>query len=182
MVTGALRDAAEEVFESHQTRSAAEDVMTNLGFDVDHQFLENLESLGFVFDERIALAVRAETNAVAQAVHLIEMLLPQLVDGAEDRVALDFPERIGIFEADLQLVGLAHFVGNEIAGSKLRCAESVVDGIRDRLLFAGFGGFGDVLLGYAEREVQINPIRKPADFPFVQDGTRQEESFRAHQH
>src|SRR3989442_4401084 len=47
--------------------------VANLGFDVDHQLLENLEGLGFVFDERVALAVGAEANAVAQAVHLEEI-------------------------------------------------------------------------------------------------------------
>ena len=50
--------------------------MTNLCLNVDHQLFENLESLGFVFDERIALAVRAQPDAVPEAVHLVEMFLP----------------------------------------------------------------------------------------------------------
>src|SRR5882672_3523807 len=174
-MTGALRNAAQEILKSHQTRGAAKDVMANLGLNVDHQLLENLEGFRFVFNERIALPVRAQADTVAKTVHLIEMLLPQLVNGAQNRVALDFPERLWIFETDLQLVGIAHLVGNEITGSKLRSAETVVDGIRDRLLFAGFGGFGDVILRYAEREVEVHPIGKRADLPFVEVKFRRRE-------
>ena len=50
--------------------------MTNLGLDADHQLVKHLEGLGFVFDERIALAVRAQTDARPQAVHAVEVLLP----------------------------------------------------------------------------------------------------------
>ena len=127
LVRRVLRHVAQEILERHQARGAAEDVVANLGFDVDHQFLENLERFGLVFDQRIALAVGAQADAVAQAVHLIEMLLPELVDGAENRVALDFLERVRIFEADLQLVSLAHAVGDEIADGELRRAQAVVN-------------------------------------------------------
>src|SRR5689334_15591888 len=96
------------------------------------------------------------------------MLLLQLVNRAENCVALDFPKRVGILEADLQLVSLADFVGNKIAGSKLRRAESVVDGIQQWLLFARLSSFSNVILGYAERQIQVNTIRKTADFPFTQ--------------
>src|ERR1043165_4390179 len=85
-----LRHVAKEIFKSHQTRRAAEDVVANFGFDVDHQFFEYLEGFGFVFDERITLAVRAQVNAVPQTVHLIEMFLPEFVDGAKNGVTLDF--------------------------------------------------------------------------------------------
>src|SRR4051812_14100964 len=53
-----------EVFERHHVRGAAEDVMADLGFDVDHQLFENLEGFGLVFDERIALPMSAQTDAV----------------------------------------------------------------------------------------------------------------------
>ena len=86
-----LRHVAQEILKRHQAGGAAEDVVADLGFDVDHQFLENLERLGLVFDQRIALAVRAQADAVAQAVHLVKMLLPELVNGAQNRVALDRP-------------------------------------------------------------------------------------------
>src|SRR6266545_4005526 len=71
-----LRHAAQELLERHQAGSAAEDVVANLRLDVDHQLIEHLESFGFVFDERIALAVSAQPDAVAQAVHAIKVFLP----------------------------------------------------------------------------------------------------------
>ena len=81
--------------------------MADLRLDVDHQLVKNLERFGLVFDERIALAVAAQADAVAQAVHFIEMLLPQAVNGAEHRVALDLLQRLGVFKADLDFIGIA---------------------------------------------------------------------------
>src|SRR4051812_7242151 len=46
LVHRALRRVAQEILESHQAGSAAENVVADLGFDVDHQLLENLERLG----------------------------------------------------------------------------------------------------------------------------------------
>ena len=96
MVQRLLRGVAEKILKRHQARRAAENVVADLRLDVDHQFLENLERFGLVFDQRIALAVRAQADAVAQAVHLVKMLLPQLVNRAQDRVALDRLERFRI--------------------------------------------------------------------------------------
>ena len=45
--------------------------MADVGLDVDHQLVENLETLRLVFDERIFLAMRAQADAVTQAVHLV---------------------------------------------------------------------------------------------------------------
>ena len=47
---GLLRDAAEKILECHEAGRAAEDVVANLSFDVDHQLVEHLEGFGFVFD------------------------------------------------------------------------------------------------------------------------------------
>ena len=47
---GLPRNIAQEVFESHQARRAAEDIMTDLGFDINHQYLEDFEGLGLVLD------------------------------------------------------------------------------------------------------------------------------------
>jgi hypothetical protein len=52
-----LRHVAQEIFKRHHAGRAAENVVADLRFDVDHQFVENLERLGLVFDQRIALAV-----------------------------------------------------------------------------------------------------------------------------
>ena len=53
--------------------------MADLGLDVDHQLFENLERFRLVLDQRIALTVRAQPNAVSQAIHLIQVFLPQFL-------------------------------------------------------------------------------------------------------
>ena len=83
-----LRELAHEVLERQQAGRAAEDVVAVLGLHVDHQLREDLERLRLVLQQRIALAIRPEADAVAQAVHVVEMLLPQLVDGHQDRAPL----------------------------------------------------------------------------------------------
>src|SRR5262249_43812249 len=77
-----LRHIAKEILESHQARRAAEDVVANLAFDIHHQLFKNLECFSLVFDERVTLAVASQVDAVTQAVHLVEVLLPELVNGA----------------------------------------------------------------------------------------------------
>ena len=79
----------------------------------------------------------AQADAIAEAVHLVQVLLPQFVNRGEDGVALDLFQRFGVLKADLELVGLAHTVRNEIANSELRGSEPVVDRVRKRFLLAG---------------------------------------------
>src|SRR5580692_4781449 len=119
-VPGFARGAAEEILEGPHARRAAEDVVADLGLDADHQFLENFEGLGLVFDERIALAVRAKADARAQAVHLIKMLLPQAVNGAQDGIAFQDLERVRLLETHLEFVGLADLFADERADLILR--------------------------------------------------------------
>src|SRR5436190_4118990 len=71
-----LRHFSQELLESDHARGAAEDVVANLGLDVDHEVLEQLERFRLVFDQRITLAVGAEADAVPQGVHVVEMFLP----------------------------------------------------------------------------------------------------------
>ena len=66
LVDGRLRQVVQELLESHETRGAAEDVVADLRLDVDHQGVEQFEGLGLVLDERIPLAVGAQTDGVAQ--------------------------------------------------------------------------------------------------------------------
>ena len=61
-MNGPLGNVAQEMLERHQAGGAAEDVVADLGLDVDHQFFENLERLRFVFDQRIALAISAQAD------------------------------------------------------------------------------------------------------------------------
>src|SRR5687767_14962263 len=66
---------AEKILKGHEAGGAAEDVMADLGLDVDHQVFEERKRLRFVFDQRIALSIGTQADARAQAVHVIEMLL-----------------------------------------------------------------------------------------------------------
>ena len=66
-----LRHIAKEVFKRHEARRATEDVVANLAFDVDHQFIENFEGFDFIFDQRIALAMTSQIDAVAEAIHFV---------------------------------------------------------------------------------------------------------------
>src|SRR5208282_6007792 len=167
LVQGLLRDVAQKILEGHHGRGAAKDVVADLGLHADHQFVENFVGLGLVFDKRVALAVAAQADAVAQAVHFVEMFLPQLVNRAQNRVALDGREFFGVLEADFDVVSVADLVGNEIADGELRRAEAVENRAGDRLFLAGLGGFGNFRFGHAEREIQINPVGQLTDFPLA---------------
>src|SRR5439155_12542596 len=124
LMNGPLRQLAQELLEGHEAGGAAEDVVADLGLDVDHQLIKNLERLGLVFDEWIALSVGAQTDAVAQAVHAVEVLLPQPVNRAENGVALDGLELSRVFNLDFQLVSRVHFAGDEFEYSKLSWAQA----------------------------------------------------------
>src|SRR5437667_3781323 len=110
LVLGDLGNVPQELLESHHAGSAAEDIVANLGLDADHQLFKNFERFRLVFDERIALSIRAQANGVAQAVHAVEMFLPEPVDGAENRVTFHRLERFGVFKTDFDFVGLANAV------------------------------------------------------------------------
>ena len=119
LVQGLLRDVLQKIFKRHHARRAAENVVADFRFHVDHQFVKNLERLGLVFQQRIALAVRAQADAVAQAVHLVKMLLPQFVNRAQNREALDLLQRVGILKTDFDVVSLADAVGNEMCRRRI---------------------------------------------------------------
>ena len=87
--------------------------------DVDHQFIKDLESFGFVFNQRIPLSVGPQTNTAAQPIHAVEMLLPKLVNGAENSEPLHGLQCIGVFDTDLKLVGITDLIGNQRRHSKL---------------------------------------------------------------
>jgi hypothetical protein len=54
--------------------------------DPAHQVGEHGEGLALVFDHRVFLADGAQVDAVPQRIDGVEMLLPEPVDGAEQRV------------------------------------------------------------------------------------------------
>src|SRR5262249_29614647 len=108
-------------------------------------------------------------------VHLVEMFLPELIDGTEYRVAFDFPQSFGILEADLHFIRLADAIRNEVTNGKLGGAEAVVDGTRYWNLLPGFGRLDDFGLGSAEREIQVPHISEGTSFPvfFVEFRSRE---------
>ena len=79
--TELLREAGEEFFKGAQVAGAAEEVVEHFVFDVRHQRLKEFVGLGLVFLERIFLRERAEMHAVAEAVHVIKVILPEPVYG-----------------------------------------------------------------------------------------------------
>src|ERR1035437_8118044 len=174
LVQGLLRRVAEKIFKRHQARRAAEDVVADLRFHVNHQFVENLERFGLVFEQRIALAVGAQADAVAQAVHLVKMFLPQFVNRLQDGVTLYRHQFFRLLETDLQLVSLADGVADEIAHGKLRLAQAVEQRAGHGFFLAGFGGLDDFGFGQAEWEIQIHPVGQRTDFPFAHifDGSK----------
>src|SRR5690242_4291370 len=89
LMLGPLRHVMKKLIESHQARSAAKNVMTDLALNIDHQLVKHLERFGFVFDQRIPLPIRAQPDAVAQAVHRVKVLLPKLINRAQNRVTFD---------------------------------------------------------------------------------------------
>ena len=56
---------------------------SDLVLDVGFHLLEHVERLDLVLDERVALTVSAQVDAVAQHVHVVEVLHPLLVDDAQ---------------------------------------------------------------------------------------------------
>ena len=55
---------------------------------------EQLESLAFIFVERIALAIAAKSNRLAQVVECHEMLAPEMVQRLQQNRLLDLPHHI----------------------------------------------------------------------------------------
>jgi hypothetical protein len=77
---GAWGQVVHELLERHQAGRAAEDVVADLGLDVDHQLVEELEGLGLVLDQRIPLGVGPQPDRAAQGVPAVQVLLPEAVD------------------------------------------------------------------------------------------------------
>src|SRR6476661_2346561 len=56
---------------------------------------EHVEALVLVGDERVLLGEAAEVDALAQVVHVVEVLAPALVDDLEQAEALDLAHELG---------------------------------------------------------------------------------------
>src|SRR5215213_3442743 len=66
-----------------------EDHAGEVGPDRVHQVLEEGEALVLVGHERVDLGEAAEVDALAQVVHVVEVLAPALVDDLEQQIALE---------------------------------------------------------------------------------------------
>ena len=65
--------------------------LRNVRLDLMNHFLEHIVALDLVFHKRIALSVGAQIDALAQHVHMVEMLHPLVVHDAEHDNLFQFP-------------------------------------------------------------------------------------------
>ena len=143
----------------------AEGVLADVCPDVDLQLLEHPVTLGFVLEDRVTLAVGAQPNAVAKAVHLVEVLLPESVDGVEDGITLDGCQGILFLETNLEFVCLLGLCGDVVKQERLVAGHfGVVRGLRFALGFA-LGEFAQAGLGNGDGKGQRGPVGKLLEFP-----------------
>ena len=77
---------------SSATTCEVEDVADEVVLDLAHHRLEHVEALALPLGERVLLAHRPEVDALAQVVHLVEVLAPVLVDHREHHATLDLAQ------------------------------------------------------------------------------------------
>src|SRR4051794_26690243 len=118
-----------------------------------HQVAEQLERLVLVGDERVDLGEPAQVDALAQVVHVVQVLAPALVDDLQQQVAL---QRAHQLVAEL---GFAPVVeGDRLAGERVGELDAV--GMTGQLLLVG----GDV-----GGEDVLQPGREAADVPVLDE-------------
>src|SRR5579859_7947965 len=83
-----------------------EDARDDRGLDAVAKLVEHLERFVLVLDQRVALAVGAKPDALAELLHLGQVLHPLPVDGAQHHVALDQRHQVRADLLDLAVVGL----------------------------------------------------------------------------
>src|SRR5262249_16860701 len=99
------------------------DELERLAVDARVHLLEELEALALVLELRVALPVGAHADALAQAVHRVEMVLPLRVEDLEQDAAL------AVLEARVALGGVV--VGGGVAGLLLG-GEIAADAVEQR--------------------------------------------------
>src|SRR6185369_12974748 len=112
-----------------------------LFLDPLHHGAEHVVALALILDQRVALAVAAQADALAQVVHLVQVLAPLAVQDGQDHPPLDLAHD---FRTKLLLTPLVrglrvgdHGLGDELAGEPgpvtARLVDDVVDGQADRV-------------------------------------------------
>src|SRR4051794_17503034 len=128
-----------------------EDVARELVPDVVHQRREHLEALVLVGHERVDLGEAAEVDALAQVVHVVQVLAPALVDDLEQHEAL---ERAHELVAELLL---ALVVGIDDVLADLHDERLAVDPLLDVL---GLEGVLVHLVELREQAVEVPVLGK----------------------
>ena len=91
------------------------DVAHEVVFDAGHHRLEHVVALALPLRERVALAHRAQVDALAQVVHLVEVLAPVLVDDRQHDATLDLAQRLGADALFLRGVARQRVTNDELA-------------------------------------------------------------------
>ena len=111
-----------------------EDVARELVPDVVHQLREHLEALVLVGHERVDLREPAQVDALAQVVHVVQVLAPAVVDDLEQHEPLERAHQL-VAELLLALVVGVDHVGAQLLDQRLAALAlgDVVDVVRDRV-------------------------------------------------
>ena len=91
---GLARGGGTWPFSSVEGHLDVEDEAGEVGPDAVHQVPEQLERLVLVGDQRLDLGEAAQADPVLQVVHVVEVLLPALVDDLQQQVALDLAHQL----------------------------------------------------------------------------------------
>ena len=90
--------------------------------DALHHRGEHVVGLALVFHDRVALAVAAQTDALLQVVHLVEVLAPLAVEHGQDDPALELVQYLGaelLLPALVRRQGvLSELLDHELAGER----------------------------------------------------------------
>ena len=108
MVDGATRRVG------HRGDLHVRHVLDEVVLDEAHHGLEHVEALTLPLGERVLLAHGAEVDALAQVVHLVEVLAPVLVDHRQHHAPLDLAEVLGADRLLLRLVQIERVVDEEL--------------------------------------------------------------------
>src|ERR687897_253725 len=90
-----------------EMRHVADEVFLHAG----HHRREHVEAFALPLGQRILLSHRAQVDALAQVVHLVEVLAPVLVDHREHHAPLDLAQRVAADRLLFLLVELHRVVG-----------------------------------------------------------------------
>ena len=90
-----------------------------LFLDAVHHGVEHVETLALVFHQRVALRHGAQADALAQVVHLVQVLAPLAVQDGQHDLALQHPHDVGRQFFLAARVGLMRVLGDDL-GDEVR--------------------------------------------------------------